>query len=95
VKARFLFDATGPRGCLHRHLKLPEAPLEKYPQTQGIYAHFEGVKRWETLHPSPGSPYPPDNAALHHVFPGGWMWVLRFDGGLCSAGRRLDGFVGE
>ena len=31
-------------------------------------------------------PYPIDAAALHHVFDGGWMWVLRFDNGVTSAG---------
>jgi FADH2 O2-dependent halogenase len=27
-----------------------------------------------------------DDAALHHVFDGGWIWVLRFNNGLTSAG---------
>ena len=38
--------------------------------------------------PDPGSriPYPMDDAALHHVFDGGWMWVLRFGNGVTSAG---------
>ena len=32
------------------------------------------------------TPYPADDAALHHVFDGGWMWVLRFNNGVTSAG---------
>ena len=31
-------------------------------------------------------PYPIDDAAVHHVFDGGWIWVLRFRGGITSAG---------
>jgi FADH2 O2-dependent halogenase len=31
-------------------------------------------------------PYPVDDAALHHVFEDGWIWVLRFNNGLVSAG---------
>ena len=31
-------------------------------------------------------PYPADDAALHHVFDNGWMWVLRFENGVTSAG---------
>ena len=31
-------------------------------------------------------PYPVDDAAVHHVFPGGWIWVLRFNNGITSAG---------
>jgi tetracycline 7-halogenase / FADH2 O2-dependent halogenase len=31
-------------------------------------------------------PYPVDDAALHQVFPGGWIWILRFNNGITSAG---------
>ncbi len=34
-------------------------------------------------------PYPVDDAALHHVFPGGWIWMLRFNNGLTSAGAAV------
>ena len=30
-----------------------------------------------------------DDAAVHHVFPGGWIWILRFNNGLTSAGAAL------
>ncbi len=30
--------------------------------------------------------YPPEQAAVHHIFPGGWVWVLKFNNGLTSAG---------
>ena len=39
--------------------------------------------------PTATPPYPPDDAALHHVFPGGWIWVLRFNNGITSAGAAL------
>jgi FADH2 O2-dependent halogenase len=85
--ARFVLDATGPRGFLHRALELPEAPFEDYPPTQALYSHFSPVRRWEHVHPGAGgAPYPPDDAAMHHVFRGGWIWVLRFNNGLTSAG---------
>ncbi|MGC2618473.1 MAG: hypothetical protein WA414_05480, partial [Acidobacteriaceae bacterium] len=31
-------------------------------------------------------PYPIDDAAVHHIFPGGWIWVLQFNNGITSAG---------
>jgi FADH2 O2-dependent halogenase len=31
-------------------------------------------------------PYPVDDAAVHQVFPGGWIWILRFNNGITSAG---------
>jgi FADH2 O2-dependent halogenase len=31
-------------------------------------------------------PYPPEDAAVHHIFDGGWVWVLKFNNGVTSAG---------
>ena len=54
VSARFVIDASGPRGFLHRALHLDETPLRWLPPTQGLYTHFEGVERWDRLYPSVG-----------------------------------------
>jgi tetracycline 7-halogenase / FADH2 O2-dependent halogenase len=90
IGAGFVIDASGPRGFLHRALHLDETPCRSLPATQGLYTHFEGVDRWDALRPSPEPPpYPIDDAAVHHVFPGGWIWVLRFNNGLTSAGAAL------
>jgi tetracycline 7-halogenase / FADH2 O2-dependent halogenase len=89
LEARLLVDASGPRGFLHRARGLPETDFEALPRTQGLYTHFEGVRRTDEMRPfsSPEQPpYPVDDAALHHVFEGGWIWVLRFNNGLVSAG---------
>jgi tetracycline 7-halogenase / FADH2 O2-dependent halogenase len=94
VAARFVIDASGPRGFLNRALDLGEAPLRWLPHTHGLYTHFEGVERWDRLIESDGSPpFPIDDAALHHVFPGGWIWVLRFNNGITSAGAALTDAV--
>ena len=88
VSAGFVIDASGPRGFLHRALKFPENAFENFPATQALYAHFENVERWENLPCYSGGqpPYPVDDAAVHHIFPGGWIWVLRFSTGVTSAG---------
>src|SRR6185503_8685281 len=87
IRARFLIDASGPRGFLHRALGLQPAAFQWLPPTQGLYTHFEGVERWDRVAPSPETPpYPVDAAAMHHVFEGGWIWVLRFNNGITSAG---------
>ena len=83
VSARFVVDATGPRGFLHRALALPEATLPDFPATEGLYTHFRGVRGLDS---SAGVPYPVDDAAVHHIFDGGWIWVLRFANGITSAG---------
>lgn len=87
--ARFVVDATGPRGFLHRALGLKEAELPGYPTTQSLYSHFSGVGRLEESAYSRidgEPPYPIDDAAVHHVFDGGWVWVLQFNNGMTSAG---------
>ena len=90
IAADFVIDASGPRGFLTSAFGTGNAPLRWLPPTQGLYTHFEGVGRWEDLVPAEGAPpYPPDAAALHHVFPGGWIWILRFNNGITSAGAAL------
>jgi FADH2 O2-dependent halogenase len=85
IGAKFLIDATGPRGLLHRALQLGQAELPEYPKTQALWSHFTGVTR--AMDPGLGDPpYPPEDAAVHHVFDGGWIWVLRFNNGITSAG---------
>jgi FADH2 O2-dependent halogenase len=90
--AKFVVDATGSRGFLHKALGLGELELPGFPATQALYSHFSGVGRlgemtggrilgWEDE-----PPYPIDDAAVHHVFDGGWVWVLRFNNGVTSAG---------
>ena len=92
VRAGFVIDASGTRGFLHRALGLAEQPLTWLPPTQALYTHFEGVRRFEET-PAAGfeeqPPFPVDAAALHHVFPGGWIWVLRFANGITSAGAAV------
>jgi FADH2 O2-dependent halogenase len=88
VRARFVIDATGPRGCLHRLLNLSEITFPSYPRTQALYSHFSGVKPLaiHSAHWQSSPPYPVEAAAVHHVFDGGWVWLLHFNNGIMSAG---------
>jgi FADH2 O2-dependent halogenase len=97
--ARFVVDATGPRGFLHRALGLEETSLPDYPATQSLYSHFSGVERLEKTEFSRMEgppPFPIDDAAVHHVFDGGWIWVLKFNNGMTSAGvAATDEFAAQ
>ncbi len=103
VRARGVVDATGPRGFLSRALSLPAPGFDRYPATQALFSHFTGVGRCDGMpeYAEAGArgespPYPVDDAALHHVFDGGWMWVLRFGNGVTSAGVAvMDALAGE
>jgi len=89
IVTSFVVDASGPRGSLSRILNLGAPPLRWLPPTQGLFTHFEHVTRWDTLKPDSARPYAADDAAVHHVFPGGWIWILRFNNGITSAGAAL------
>ena len=42
IHAGLMIDATGPRGFLHRTLRLEESPLPGLPATESLYSHFTG-----------------------------------------------------
>ena len=102
VGARGVIDATGPRGFLSRALALQPQGFAGYPATQALFSHFTGVARCDDMPAYLGAgargeapPYPVDDAALHHVFDGGWMWVLRFGNGVTSAGVAIVDALAE
>ena len=96
ISADFLIDATGPRGFLHRALNLPEKPFHGFPPTQALFSHFQNVASLPASFVADAGPYPPEQAAVHHIFPGGWIWVLKFNNGITSAGvAALDEVANE
>jgi FADH2 O2-dependent halogenase len=97
IAARGVVDATGPRGFISRVLGIAAQPFDGYPATQALFSHFSDVVRCDEMADYAGAgaradapPYPVDDAALHHVFDGGWMWVLRFGNGVTSAGVAVE-----
>jgi FADH2 O2-dependent halogenase len=84
--ADFLIDATGGANPLG----IPQDLSNIQTNSRVLFAHFTGVTPWGELHGKPEHPYPCHDAALHHVFSGGWMYVLHFDNGITSAGFVLD-----
>jgi len=88
ISAKLLIDATGPRGFLHQARNPGEKPLPNFPHTQALYSHFSDVGKIEPAQSAHEDkpPYPVDAAAVHHIFDGGWIWVLQFNNGITSAG---------
>lgn len=96
LTARLLIDATGPGGFAMVGSPLRSNPSDGIktvrtaePATRSLYSHFRNVGDCESLmrRGSDEAPtYPPDHAAVHHVFEGGWVWSLRFNNGITSAG---------
>jgi FADH2 O2-dependent halogenase len=85
---QLVVDAGGPRGNISKILGMLEQSFATLPETMAVYSHFEDVGFHCPQLPG-GAPYPPDWAAVHHLFPGGWIWSLRFDNGVVSAGAAI------
>ncbi len=90
VRARFVIDASGPGGFLARQLSIPSGMERTHSRASLVYSHFDDARLMSEVVPGlPEGPYPDDWAAVHHVLDEGWMYSLRFDGGLTSAGFLL------
>lgn len=91
LRSKFIIDASGPGGFLARHLSIPSALDHTETRSALAFSHFDGVKPMGRLRPDlPDGPYPDDWAAVHHVIDEGWMYSLRFDDGVTSAGFVLS-----
>lgn len=87
----FVIDASGPGGFLARQLSIPSGLSRTRTRSALVFSHFDGVKLMPEVVPGlPEGPYPDDWAAVHHIVDGGWMYALRFDNGVTSAGFALS-----
>jgi FADH2 O2-dependent halogenase len=94
--ADFLVDASGPSGLVPRALRIDTSPSLLRTDSWSVYSHFVDVGLWQDLLEERGGvsadhPYRCDHAALHHLLDDGWIWVLRFNNGVTSAGIMYDG----
>ena len=91
VRAGFVIDASGPGGFLARQLAIPSGLSRTRTRAGIVFSHFEGVKpAYEFAPQLPTGPYRDDDAAVHHIIDEGWMYSLRFDHGVTSAGFVLS-----
>ncbi len=90
LDAAFVVDASGANGFVARQMGVASALERVETNSHLLFAHFDGVRLMQDLLPSlPDGPYPDDWAAVHHIIEEGWMYSLRFDDGLTSAGFAL------
>lgn len=90
LRASFLIDASGPGGFLARQLSIPSGLDRTETRSAIVFSHFEGVQLMSDVVPGlPDGPYSDDWAAVHHLIDEGWMYSLRFDDGVTSAGFQL------
>ncbi|MEH2302726.1 MAG: tryptophan 7-halogenase [Nostoc sp.] len=97
--ARYIVDSTGFKSILAKQFNLRESPCRFNTHSRSIFNHFIGVKPYDECADSNslwGVPQAWHDGTMHHLFAGGWMWVIPFNNhpksnsNLCSIGVSLD-----
>ena len=100
LQAGWILDATGSDKFSGRFLGTKSSSEGFHTNSRAVYSHFTDAGHWLDYLNTEGFytddyPYNPDHSALHHITAEGWMWMLRFNNDLLSAGFLLDGSKGQ
>ncbi len=101
ITGKFFVDCTGKNSKLVQMLDLREEPTRFKTNSRTIFTHFKNIPAYDEIGPSEGLSRSLHEGTMHHVFEGGWFWIIPFnneDGRngsneLCSVGVTLDGNV--
>ncbi|WP_308377829.1 tryptophan 7-halogenase [Streptomyces sp. ISL-98] len=96
--AEYLVDGSGFRSPVAEKFGLREEPTRARHHSRTLFTHMVGVTPFDDAEAAAAhkQPSPWHNGTLHHVFDGGWLWVIPFDNHegalstLCSVGLTLD-----
>lgn len=98
-RTRYAVDAGGMKAPVAQMFGLRDEPCPLKTRSRTIYTHMVGVAPYDHCAPPRsvhGFPSPFAQGTLHHIFDGGWIWVIPFDNHrfatnrLCSVGVTLD-----
>lgn len=96
-KAQYVIDAGGMKSLLANKFDWRHRDCLSHSRT--IFTHMIDVPCFNKVGPSQQAynfPYPVSQGTLHHIFKGGWLWVIPFNNHpqatnpLCSIGLQLD-----
>ena len=88
-----LVDASGAAGAVARQWRVTSQRSLSGLRTGLVYGHFTGVKPLRSVVPDTtisAGPFPDERAAVHHLLDEGWMYELRFDDDVVSAGFVVE-----
>jgi len=98
-RARYLADASGQGSVLGKLWGLTEKPPRLRTNTRCVFNHMIDVTPYDDLDLPYGVPRMPErwySGTCHHIFDGGWLWVIPFCNRkgstnlACSVGLSLD-----
>lgn len=95
VTAAFIVDASGAAGVVPRALGIHDLQQQCRTNSHAVFGHFRNVASWHEMLAARGCrtdehPFHCDHAAQHQILDDGWMWLLRFENGVTSAGLVRD-----
>ncbi len=95
VTAAYVVDAGGFKSLLADQFELRDFELQTH--SRALFTHMVGVPDYNATTPNQGNlPFRVSEGTLHHIFEGGWLWVIPFNNHkgatnpLCSVGLMLD-----
>lgn len=94
--ADYYVDASGRGSTLVKQLGLRDGAPEAVHHARAIFTHVEGLRPMDDLLPAPSEGRRLHDGTFHHMFNGGWMWVIPFDNfersnsNVASIGLMLD-----
>ena len=96
--SEYLVDASGYNSLLSRKFNLREAPTRVKTHSRSIFTHMVGVEKYDdcVTNGTNEDGILWDKGTLHHIFDGGWMWVIPFNNHekstnpICSVGLNFD-----
>ncbi|CAL9568615.1 Tetracycline 7-halogenase [Streptomyces sp. enrichment culture] len=97
-RAEYLVDGSGFRSPVADAFGLREEPTRARHHSRTLFTHMVNVTPFDDTEAAAAhkQPNPWHHGTLHHVFDGGWLWVIPFDNHdgamstLCSVGLTLD-----
>lgn len=98
IHAKYIVDGSGHQSLLAKKYGLREVPTRLATHSRSIFTHMVDVKHFDNFYGKEdhGLPQPLSQGTLHHIFDGGWLWVIPFNNyesssnNLCSIGLQLD-----
>lgn len=97
IRAAFLVDAGGMRSHVSTQLNLRDPQPRFRTDTRALYNHFIDVAPADLLLDGKKvTPSPLAQGTMHHIFDGGWIWIIPFNNHrdstnpLTSVGMMLD-----
>jgi FADH2 O2-dependent halogenase len=100
LRARCVVDTSGRNAPVAAAVEVAEEPARFKHRSRTQWTHMSGVRRTDEVFASRNGqdkpPVPWHEGTVHHLFEGGWIWVIPFDNHsrsrspLCSVGLSLD-----